>query len=433
MQATHHATSKTAPPLLPLPSRSTRYLVTLFIALMSATVFDGYDTAIFHLCTPDIAKTFHMSDPAIGAMATTVRFGGMLSLLVVFFADCVGRKPVISLTVLAYALFTLFTAVSTGIISFTVFQTCAQIFLVAEFGVAITMIAEEFPDESRGRAVSALHIVSLIGVTVAGLLYGHFVESSWGWRGLYLVGLGPLMLVAYLRRRVKETVRFEAVQSARRRETKGYSEIRVAATELYSAFTGKYRGRVTVVALLWNSIGLIGGPMISFFSLYARRDHHWTSKDVGFAIIIAYVMGAIGSLICGQLMDRFGRRVTACGFYLGCSVSMVALFTVHGFRAMFIAEIATMFCYQASRAATSAISTELFPTEIRATGYSLCVQALGQIGWALSPIIIGLTSGPMGGLGHAAALFAIGPVFGVALIALAVPETLGRTLEELSP
>src|SRR5713101_7523952 len=138
MQATPQATSKTGPSLPSLPARSTRYLVTLFIALMSATVFDGYDTAIFHLCTPDIAKTLHMSDTAIGAMATTVRFGGMLSLLVVFFADCIGRKPVISVTVLAYALFTLFTALSSGVASFTLFQTCAQIFLVAEFGVAIT-------------------------------------------------------------------------------------------------------------------------------------------------------------------------------------------------------------------------------------------------------------------------------------------------------
>jgi MFS transporter, putative metabolite:H+ symporter len=434
MQATHPAASQPEHSLGHLHERhSTRYLVTLFIALMSATVFDGYDTAIFHLCTPDIAKTFHMSDPAIGAMATTVRFGGMLSLVVVFFADCYGRKPVISITVLAYALFTLFTALSSGVISFTVFQTCAQIFLVAEFGVAITMIAEEFPDETRGRAVSALHIVSLIGVTVAGLLYGHFVETSWGWRGLYFVGLVPLLLIAYLRRRVKETVRFNAVQAERRRITKDYSDMHLAARELYSAFTGKYCWRVVVVALLWNSIGMIGGPMISFFSLYARRDHHWTSKEVGFAIIIAYLMGAAGGLISGQLMDRFGRRITASIFYLGSAAAMVALFTVHGFEAMFSAEIATMFFYQASRAATSAISTELFPTEIRATGYSLCVQAFGQIGWALSPIIIGVSAEVMGGLGHAAALFAIGPVLGVVLIVLAVPETLGKTLEELSP
>jgi putative MFS transporter len=433
MHATRQAPSSADALLPPLVQRSTRYLVTLFIALMSATIFDGYDTAIFHLCTPDIAKTFHMSDPAIGAMATTVRFGGMLSLLVVFFADCIGRKPVISITVMAYALFTLFTALSSGVGTFTLFQTCAQIFLVAEFGVAITMIAEEFPDESRGRAISGLHIVSLAGVTVAGLLYGHMAETHWGWRGLYLLGLGPLLLIAFMRRGLKETLRFEAVRATRQCPLGGLTEISMAARELLQAFTGPYRGRVLLIAGLWNSIGLIGGPMISFFSLYARRDHHWTSKQVGMAIIMAYVMGAVGTAICGQLMDRLGRKITACVFYLGASVSMVVLFTAQTYGRMLGAEVATMFCYQAARSATSAISTELFPTEIRATGYSLCVQALGQFGWAIAPIMIGVFSKPMGGLGNAAALFAVGPLFGILLIALFAPETRGKTLEELAP
>ena len=51
-----------------------------------------------------------------------------------------------------------------------------------------------------------------------------------------------------------------------------------------------------------------------------------------------------------------------------------------------------MFAYQAARTATSALSTELFPTAIRATGYSLCVQVIGQVCWMLSPVVIGLLS-----------------------------------------
>ncbi|HZC46315.1 MAG TPA: MFS transporter, partial [Candidatus Acidoferrum sp.] len=78
-------------------------------------------------------------------------------------------------------------------------------------------------------------------------------------------------------------------------------------------------------------------------------------------------------------------------------------------------------------------STELFPTSIRATGYSLCVQVVGQICWTLSPVVIGLLSRPMGGLGNAASLFAVGPIIGVVIVALFVPETRGKTLEELSP
>jgi hypothetical protein len=98
-----------------------------------------------------------------------------------------------------------------------------------------------------------------------------------------------------------------------------------------------------------------------------------------------------------------------------------------------MAEVVTMFAYQAARTATSALSTELFPTAIRATGYSLCVQVIGQICWMLSPVVIGLLSGPLGSLGNAASLFAMGPLIGVAIVYWFVPETRGRTLEELSP
>jgi Sugar (and other) transporter len=75
----------------------------------------------------------------------------------------------------------------------------------------------------------------------------------------------------------------------------------------------------------------------------------------------------------------------------------------------------------------------LFPTAIRATGYSLCVQVIGQVCWMLSPLAIGMLSRPLGGLGNAASIFAVGPLIGVVIVIFFVPETRGKTLEELSP
>src|SRR5271156_1067765 len=200
MQAAQPDSSPQYSKLTAYVPRSRRYLAALFAMLMSATIFEGYDITIFHLCTFEIARTFHMSDAAIGLMATIVRFGGMLSFFVVILADRYGRKPIISRTVLYYTFFTMCTAVSSGVASFTIFQSLAQIFLAAEFGIAVTMISEEFPDERRGRAVAALHMVAFLGVTAAALTYALMAESRWGWRGMYLLGLAPLMMVFFLRR-----------------------------------------------------------------------------------------------------------------------------------------------------------------------------------------------------------------------------------------
>ncbi|HUY28686.1 MAG TPA: MFS transporter [Candidatus Binataceae bacterium] len=423
-----------APPPTALPLHPPRsYLPMLFGLLMSATIFEGYDITIFHLCTPDIARTFALSNAAIGLIATIVRMGGLCSFGLVASADLYGRKPMIALAVFLYAVFTLMTAVSRGMLTFTMFQTSAQLFLAAEFGIAVTMISEEFPDRQRGRAIAALHTVAFFGVAAAGALYGYVAPSQWGWRGMYFLGIAPLLLTIVLRRGLRETMRFRAISAARAISGVAHTRLWPMLADSVREISGPYRARVIMVAILWNSIGLVGGPTITFFSLYARREHNWSAPQVGFAVVAAYLMGSVGSLLAGWAMDRIGRRVTTSAFYICAGLAMATMFRSTNFAGLMIGMIATMFAYQAARTAASALSVELFPTEIRASGYSLTVQVLGQFGWALSPIAVGLLAGPLGGLGKAAAIFAAGPFIGVIVVLGWIPETRGKTLEEISP
>jgi MFS transporter, AAHS family, 4-hydroxybenzoate transporter len=416
-----------------VPRHSRRYLCALLSMLISATIFEGYDITIFHLCTPDIARTFHMSDAAVGAIATTVRFGGILSFFVVSLADCFGRKRVLANTVLCYGCFTLLTALSTGILTFTVFQSAAQIFLAAEFGVAVIMISEEFPENWRARAISLLLMVAFLGVATAGLLYGWVADSRWGWRGMYFLGITPLLLIAWLRRGMQETARFAALQQARRLRGHTRHAIFEPLQHCLEPAAGPWAGRMLLVSMVCNCIGLAGGPTISFFSLFAKRDHQWTSSQIGTAVICAYLLGTVGTLLSGQLLDRIGRRATATVFCLMTGLAMATLFQSNAHNAILFSFMATMFAYQGARTATSALSSELFPTHARATGFSLTVQVVGQLGWTLAPVFAGILSELVGGLGNAASLFAAGPLLGAVLVLGYIPETRGKTLEELSP
>jgi hypothetical protein len=111
---------------------------------------------------------------------------------------------------------------------------------------------------------------------------------------------------------------------------------------------------------------------------------------------------------------------------------MVMLFQSSGHQMILFAFMATMFAYQGARTATSALSAELFPTEIRAAGYSTTIQTLGQLAWFISPVLVGTLSLVLGGLGNAASLCAIGPLAGAVLILFYAPETRGKTLEEMA-
>lgn len=410
-----------------------RYLWMLLGLLMSVTIFEAYDVTIFHLCTPDIARTFHLDDRAVGLMASLVRLGGMAAFVVVMLSDRIGRKPVVSATVLFYALFTFFTAISRGLASFTLFQGCAQIFLSAEFGVAVIMISEEFPDSARGRGVAILHMTGLLGVVAGGELYGIVADSRFGWRGMYLIGILPLLLVAFLRRNVRETRRFEELRASRSAEQLAdLKKLGASIRQAIAPFRGPYRGRLLLVALLWNSVGVVGAPAVTFFSLYAKRDHHWTSPEIGHAVVLAYLVGTLGHLVAGWMLDRVGRRITTSLSYVAGAAAIVMLFQTASHNAMLTSMVITVFAFQGARTATATYSAELFPTEIRATSYSLTVQLLGQIAALFTPFTIGALSRSLGGLGNAVAVVAVGPVIGALLVMIFAPETRGLRLEELA-
>ncbi len=415
---------------LDLAPRSAGYLWMLLGLLMSVTIFEGYDVTIFHLCTPDIARSFHLDNRAIGTLASLVRLGGMAAFLLVMASDRIGRKPIVSGTVLFYTMFTLLTALSSGLRSFTIFQSLAQLFLSAEFSIAIIMVSEEFPDNLRGRGIAALQTVGLFGVVAGGELYGVVADSRWGWRGMYFIGILPLLLVAFLRRGLKETARFEAIKSTRAAAS-WVSEIRAALRNAIEPIRGPYRGRVLLVALLWNCVGVVGSPAVTFFSLYAKRDHHWSSPQVGHALVLAYVIGALGNIVAGWALDRIGRKPTTGTSYVVGAVAILALFQTESHRAILTALVVTVFAFQCARTATATYSAELFPTEIRATSYSMTVQLFGQIAGLLTPFTIGALSNWVGGLGNAVAIVSIGPVIGALLVWRFAPETRGLTLEQL--
>jgi putative MFS transporter len=415
----------------PLAERERSYLWVLLGLLMSVTVFEGYDVTIFHLCTPDIARTFHLDDAAVGQMASLVRVGGMAAFFLVMYSDRIGRKPIVSATVLFYTLFTLFTALSQGLATFTLFQSCAQLFLSAEFGIAIIMISEEFPAGSRGTGVAVLNGVGLLGVVAGGVLYALVVDSRWGWRGMYFIGIIPLLLVAFLRRNLRETARFEALQEERKRTGIESTGVLAVLRHAVEPLLGPYRGRILLVALLWNSVGLVGAPAVTFFTLYAKRDHHWTSAQISQAVVLAYLIGTLGHLLAGWSLDRVGRKLTTSLAYVVGAVSILALFKTETHAAMLTSMVITVFAFQGARTATATYSSELFPTQIRATSYSLTVQLLGQISGLLTPVTVGALSHRLGGLGNAVAVVSIGPVIGAGLVWLFAPETRGRTLEEL--
>src|SRR5213080_4057826 len=136
--------------------RDDRYLRLLLVLLVSAAFFEGYDSSILALLLPNIQSTFHVSEAVLGLTRIPIELGLFVAFFVARLSDRVGRRPLLLWSVIGYTIFTVLTALSWDIWSFTFFQFAARIFLGAEFAVAITIVVEEFPVARRARALGTL-------------------------------------------------------------------------------------------------------------------------------------------------------------------------------------------------------------------------------------------------------------------------------------
>src|SRR5262249_9734534 len=133
----------------------------------------------------------------------------------------------------------------------------------------------------------------------------------------------------------------------------------------------------------------------------------------------------------GWLIDKIGRKYTCAGAYTLGAISIYALYHVTSIPAQYVAMISTVFSFAGGYSATHVYASELFPTEIRATGYGWTTNLAGRFTEVFGPAVIGLLIVPLGGVPAAIAAVSIGPIIGAILVLRYAPETRGLTLEQI--
>jgi putative MFS transporter len=401
------------------------YLRLLVFLLGTATFFEGYDSAISGVVLSELARDFHAGTGELSWVVLIVGSGAFVSLFVTALGDRIGRRPLLIGTTLGYALFTGLTATASSAWVFVVYQFLARAFLVGELGVALTMVAEEFPPERRGRAVALLTAFGGFGLVVVALLYPVFGRSALGWRGLYLVGVIPLLLVGLLRFKLRET---GAWLEARR---EGVVPERVPFRDVLA---GPHRGELILVgaAAFLIHFAMLGASY--WFPFFAQRERGFTSGDISVFLAVGFPLGIGGYFAAGWLSDRLGRRRTGVAFMLAGVVFGVALYQLTDRTEMFVCLVGSVFFGLGITPILGAVITELFPTEIRATAVALARSLFGTLGATIGPFVAGQLAdkshGIVGSLGDGVSLVILA-YLPAAVLLLRLPETAGRDLVHL--
>ncbi|MSR06108.1 MAG: MFS transporter [Gemmatimonadetes bacterium] len=398
-------------------TRFTPYQRRLFVLLSAANFFEGYDFFALGQVLPSLRSDFALSEAGAGRLVGLIGLGTILSYWVVRLADRLGRRRVLMITVLGYAVFTGLTGFSQNVWDFGVYQLLARIFLIAEWALAMVYAAEEFPAARRGFAIGMLQAWSALGSILCAVVVPFLLKTAYGWRSVYFVGIVPLLLLAYARRGLRETARFEAMAAGG------------AGRRLFAIWHTPYRRRVIQMALIWGFTYICTQNAVFFWKEFAVSERGLTDGQVGLAIAIASLVSLPMVFMVGRVFDHWGRRPSAvliCGLLAG---SVVAAYQATGYWVLVAALTFAVFANASVLSLLNSFTTELFPTEWRGDAFGWANNLLGRIGYVIGPIVVGAAAGSIG-WGNAVSLTAIAVGVTLLFIMVWLPETKGKELEE---
>jgi putative MFS transporter len=180
---------------------------------------------------------------------------------------------------------------------------------------------------------------------------------------------------------------------------------------------------------VWFAAYLATQSTVTFWKDFAVTERGFTDAQVGGSISIAAVVALPLVFTMTRLLDVLGRRrSTALVFGLG-SLASWGCYTLQGRGPLTVALVFGIFAASASTPILNALSTELFPTEIRAQGFAWANNVLGRVALVVSPLVVGHLAQRLG-WGPVVRSTAIFNLVTIALVYWLLPETKGRSLEE---
>ncbi len=424
----------------------------ILLALGIGWALDSFEVQIIGSVLTPLAKDFGVlgADGAISPGAVSliwvVWFAGLMTGATAFgwLADRFGRKRLFVATLVMYSIATVVSAFSPTFLIFLVFRFITAMGVGGEYSAVTSAIAEFMPTRRRGAATAAMNFWSVGGI-LAGLIGIFFLNgfvanqlalggvTLSAWRLCLLAGAAAAIYGLIARRTIPESPRWLASQGRCAEASVLITEI-TGLTDDGTDLGGAphRRSLASQIGELWANwrLRLVYGMVLEFsgsaayYGLFTFVSAYvLISTQVAVspaAVPLFYLVGNIGALVGGftvaALIDRIGRTaVTRLSFgTASISVLLLALAALAKSPAATLAAF-TLCVFSATCSWISAYTTfsELFPTELRATGIGVSVAA-GRLGGMVG--VVGL-SYAVSGLGLVSAFVILAMFFAIGALA----------------
>ena len=257
---------------------------------------DAFDFFILIFVLRKVAATFGTEvTPITWAITLTLLLRAVGAFLFGRLADRYGRRPTLMANVLLYSVLELASGFAPNLTVFLILRGLYGIAMGGEWGVGASLTMESIPAHWRGRVSGILQAGYPSGYLLASLL--NYFEPVLTWRGMFVVGALPALLVFYIRRNVPESPDWARRSAAERKVSLGA----VVASNL----------PLTIYAvLLMTAFNFFShGTQDLYPSAFLGGQHKFDTSTVS-TIAVVYNIGAMcGGVFFGSLSQRIGRRL----------------------------------------------------------------------------------------------------------------------------
>ena len=434
------------------------YKITI-VAAVGGLLF-GYDTAVVAGAIGFIQKRFDLSAAMMGWIASCALIGCVVGAMASgYLSDKLGRKKVLILSAILFAISSVGTALPQSLMLFVLFRIIGGLGIGIASMISPMYITECAPAAIRGRLVS----INQLGI-VTGILLIYFVNASiaglydeaWnvntGWRWMFGSGIIPSVVFLILLFFVPESPRWLAqagrTDEAERILTKinGAAKAKTELQEINQAINTE-EGSFAELFRPGLRTALIIGIILSIFSqvtginaimYYAPEIFKSTGDASNSALLQTILVGIVNllfTIVAIKYADKAGRKglllagaggmaiclaIVGGAFYMGAVKGYLVLIAILAYIACFALSLGPL---------TFVVIAEIFPNRVRGRAMSICLFFLWTAVFFVSqffPILLQ-------SIGSAATffLFMIMSVIAFFFVWKMVPETKGKTLEEI--
>jgi SHS family lactate transporter-like MFS transporter len=356
---------------------------TFFAAFLGWTM-DSLDFFILIFCVPAIAKEFHTAPSAVlGAVFLTQAFRPVGALVFGMLADRFGRRPVLMANILSFSVIELACAFAPSLTALLALRALFGLAMGGEWGVGAALVFETLPREGRGTFSGILQEGYAMGSILASGAFALFFNGfalaglhmpGIGWRGLFILGAIPALLVLYVQARVDESPVWLAAKARRAQPAKGAIAPAPASGQLLE-FLPTFLFLVLLMTAFMSFSHGTQDVYPTFLTVYAKL----APSTVGL-IGVLYGFGSIaGGFVFGTLSEKWGRKraiVTAALL----SIPVIPLWAYgHSAFALGSGAVLMQFMVQGAWGVVPAYLTELSPAPVRATAPGLAYQLGGLV------------------------------------------------------